>query len=321
MKKYLVVLFLIISSILCIPKVSFAEGTFQLIDFLGKFNATVGSDFSRRIDFIYSGQYSDSLGVSITGLNLESGIKLSAINYGSNGVNSILLSGVPTGAYVGDNALILVLTDKNGALLTKPFNLNIKNPTFTFTDNSVMPDIFVNSTKKVRIFKYFYDGNDKVSICFYSPSKDLQIEVANTNDSCVPSANGEISLGLFPKKVGQYTIKAYASFAGNLETRKVFTLNVVPLTANNTNLPQVKLDTITEPKEQIKVPVVPKIVPTQKTKIEEPKPLEKKEVFSTSEKQSTTTIKANSSTTNLTTKIVKKENFFVRIWKKFFSWF
>ncbi|MCX6738636.1 MAG: hypothetical protein NT098_01115 [Candidatus Parcubacteria bacterium] len=74
-------------------------------------------------------------------------------------------------------------------------------------------------------------------------------------------------------------------------------------------------------KETIKAPVVPVTAPVQKTKIEEPKPLEK-EVFSPIEKQSTTTvIKASSNTTNLTSKEIKKENFITRIWKKFFSWF
>jgi len=79
------------------------------------------------------------------------------------------------------------------------------------------------------------------------------------------------------------------------------------------------------PKAPTAPAIMPKIVPVktevQKIKIEKPKPLEK-EVFSQIEKQSTTTaIKANSSTTNLTPKVVKKETVFTRIWKKFFNWF
>jgi len=320
MKKYLVAFCFVLLSFLYIPKNSFAEGTFQILNLPSQVNAIVGSDFSTRIDFIYSGQYDGSLGVSVTGLNVESGVKLGEIKYGGNGVNSIWLTGVPANTFIGDNALTLVLTDKNGALLTKSFNLKIKNPTFVFTDNPSMSDISFNSLKKeTRVMKYSYDGNDKVSICFHSPSEDLQIEIAGTNDPCVPATNGEVSLGLFPKKVGQYTIKAYASYAGSLETRKVFTLNIVPVMANIIP-PQVKIDTI-EPKETIKASVVTVTTPVQKTKIEELKPLEK-EVFSPIEKQSSTTaIKASSSTTNLTPKEIKKENFFTRIWKKFFSWF
>lgn len=53
MKKYLGIFFLIIS-FLYIPKASFATGTFQLMHFPNQFNALVGSDFSTRIDFVYS---------------------------------------------------------------------------------------------------------------------------------------------------------------------------------------------------------------------------------------------------------------------------
>lgn len=74
---------------------------------------------------------------------------------------------------------------------------------------------------------------------------------------------------------------------------------------------------IKEPPKSINLPSIPLI---QKTKIVEPKPLEK-EIFSPTKKQSTTTVKTNSTGTTSNQKVVKKENFFTRIWKKLFSWF
>jgi hypothetical protein len=303
MKKYLVI-FVFVLSLFGAPKLAPAIGAIELMNFQDQMNGMVGSSFSVRVDFVYSGPYANSLEVSAVGLDQTTGgIKFGKINYGNDGINHIVLSGIPTSVYLGDNAFTLSITDKNGAVLTQPFRLTIKNPTFVFTDNSILPSAIVTiNGKETRKIKYSYDGNDIIYFCIDSLSTDLQIDVNGLDKRCVLVSNGEVLLGLFPYKVGKYQIQATATFAGDKISKKVFTINVVP-----------RGTTITTPKI---TPTTKKLTPTktgtvstQKTTLENQKSAE------------TNNISDNSNLGTTTNKEQQTENFFYRLLKKILSWF
>ena len=200
------------------PSSSASAGTLQLMDFPSQFVASVGSNFSAYINFIYSG--SRQLRVTITGLKLPEGVSLGSIAYDYGGVDSITLSGIPTS--IGEYNLNLVITDNNGALINQPFKFKVNG--LVFTDAS-LPDAIV-SKEYVQNLNFTYTGGTP-TINYVYPTDGLNVESVNVSGNGYDGQNKTAILRLLPYKIGQFSIKAVARMNGIEIGSKTFVLNVV----------------------------------------------------------------------------------------------
>lgn len=329
MKNILTWFFISAVSLVILPSSVMAAGSFELNDFPESFTAVAGEKFQAYINFIYSGpEY--RLGVSITGKKLPDDVKLGYIEYGANGVNSILYSGIPK--EVGDYSLNLVLTDNYGIVLTKHFVFKVSGLVFR---NDSLPNATLNKPYTANInFTYPGKSTPLLSITTFPEGVSFDFTNFNGNDGFFP-------LKLTPRKVGQFTFKTEVTVNGVSVGTKIFSLTV-----NDPNqTPPAPILLNSPPPAPDPVPASPVFVApptttaTQKStpkKIESPKPAVKKydvvnnveiETASTSHSIATSTaenIQESTSTSTIVTPFpveVKKENFFIRVWKKFLSWF
>lgn len=182
------------------PNSAIATGSFELIDFPTSFNAYLLQNFSTYINFLYSGTNKSGVGVSIIGDNVPAGISLGSVEQRPNGVNSIYYSGIPK--IIGSYPLTLILTDNDGAILTKHFSLNINGLVF---NNDLLPNATINKPYFTNI-NFYYPGIDTPSIRFYDLPDGLQFDTINSM-----GYNGSFTLRLTPRKAGQFTFNAVAS--------------------------------------------------------------------------------------------------------------
>jgi hypothetical protein len=198
----------------CLPNSTLAAGSFELVDFPETFNAVAGREFKTYINFIYSGtEY--SLGVSITGNELPHGVKLGSIEYGANGVNSILLSGTPS--EVSNYPLSLILTDNYGIMLTKRFNFNVNGLVFS---GDALPNAVINKPYSTDV-RFTYAGDKSPIIRIYDIPDSLYFDFTS-----ITASKGSFTFRLTPRKVGTYTFKADATVSGIGIGTKIFSLTV-----------------------------------------------------------------------------------------------
>lgn len=262
MKKIIYIYFSIIISFIFLlaPKVILATGTFQLIGSKNQINETVGAENPITINFVYSGNYSGQLGISVVDLNgtsgLPSDLAFGPIIQGVNGVDSVKLAGVPNAS--GNYNLNLIITDNNGALLTQPFELDINpNPIlpFVFLTN-FLPDALLNVPYS-HIINFTYTGSYPY-VKFSSQPYGLEIQPTYTETG---SGNGSVYLQFTPKKAGQFIITADGMLSGETITTKDFILNVKgPVAATPITSPVSAQPTVIDkpPVAAIKPPVVTK---------------------------------------------------------------
>ena len=218
MKKILV---LIIFVFVLSTNLVLASGTIKLINFQEKLNQTVGYSFSVPINFLYSGSHSNQLGASVISSDessLPSGVSLGSINQGTNGVNSVYLSGQPTMA--GNYSLILVITDNDGgAMITQPFSLKITQNNFTLPNAEVSKSYF----QSIPLGNY----NDE-ALASFSVWKD-GMESYDAVFSYIKSSvhNGATTVQLTPYKIGEYTLKVDIIVNNLVVNTEMFKLNVV----------------------------------------------------------------------------------------------
>ena len=189
-------------------------GSFELNDFPDSFNAVAGQEFKAYINFIYSGSRS-RLGVSITGNDLPDDVKLGYIEYGSNGVNSILFSGIPR--KVKNYPLKLVLTDNYGIVLTKNFTFNVSG--LVFKDES-FPNAVLKKPYSMNI-NFTYAGSKTPVLSVYDLPENLQFSFLNFNAS-----DGVFNLKFTPFKIGKYAFKGDAMVDGVVVGTKTFSITV-----------------------------------------------------------------------------------------------
>lgn len=208
-----------------------AAGTFQLIGFSNSVKAAVGQPYSMTINYFYSGNnYSD---LSLVGSHaLIDDLKFSPVAYGSNGFDSVVLSGTPT--VVGDYLLTLVLTDNYGALLSQPFDFNVVGDhILNITTNSI-PDGTAGLNYSAAINLNWIGGNDPTFTFFGLPRGISQQYVSNRIASN-NSGSETINLSGSPIAPGQFTI-TLSAVEGNIGTQQQFILNVHPGAITNVGL-------------------------------------------------------------------------------------
>jgi hypothetical protein len=329
MNKNIYIFLMVLFFVLISPNVIFAEGTIQLVSFQNQIKESVGSDFYVPINFIYSGSYSDQLGVSIVGTNgfatsLPPGVNLSAINHGINGVDSITLSGIPTAS--GDYPLSLIITDNNGALLTQSFDFSVAS------NNSYLPDAVVYQSYSQNVFVGY--PNDSGVVVHFSawqnnlPSGDVGIQTPIAN-----SYDGYTILRLNPYKTGKFVIEADIKINDILVNTEMFGLTVnnpvPPISTTSTTINRtvpVIVSTppvIPQPPIVIQQPVIKPVTIPQQTK----KTIVDKSVSTSTAVQNTQAQKEVTSTQNqilpqsiqLSTSTAQTEtksssNVFLKIW-------
>jgi hypothetical protein len=301
MKKYLLLSILIGSLFEITP--AFAAGTFTYLDSGTYASALVGVSYKTFINFIYSGTYYP--GVSIVGNTLPAGLGLGQIRSGANGVDSIPLTGTPTEA--GNYSFTLLLTDNNGAVLTKEVNITIESKSLYSISTDTLADVVVGKPYDQEIdFHYYgnapvpsFDGLPNGSGCYHS---DTMTDIEGTT---IPSGKGATHLYCTIQKEGHYTITFHLSLGSNqvsktfvLSTRSQFSnpttpqnTDQVPAEVTNNSPVPLKLD---KPKVEIKVkkdlkttvqipqkdPVAkPVISPANETKPNLEKPVQKKSIW------------------------------------------
>jgi len=95
-----------------------AAGSIQSVTFHSTSTVATRQPVSIPFQYIYSGDYFTS--ATIISSHFPDGMKLSSIEYGKNGFNTVYYYGTPTKA--GNYKITLLITDNNGALLTQTFS-------------------------------------------------------------------------------------------------------------------------------------------------------------------------------------------------------
>jgi hypothetical protein len=298
-----------------------AVGTIQLVNFPSSFNESIGYSFSIPINFIYSGSNSNELGVSIVGPNnslgsLPPGVTLGPIDYGTNGVDNIYLSGNPKTA--GNYPLTLFITDGNGALLNQSFNFSVSINTFT------LPNAIVNKNYYQNL-PVGYSNLDNAIVGFSAWQDGIQNSNLIIGSIRSTINNGSAVLELIPLKVGQYDIEADIIIGNdviNTETFKLVVVDSAVSAPSNTSIP-VQIINQNTPPTAIQTPIVVPIVNS---------PILKKEAT----KDKTTTNKITLPTVNIpvvqpvlntktvsnTSSIITPETVKKNPWyRKIFNWF
>lgn len=231
MKNFLTAILIICAIVSFSANTAEAAGTFQFIDFEPTMKAFYGVPFTKTINYIYSGDYYSS--VSIIGSPVPPDIFLGSINYGINGVDSIIFSGTPSLSSKAEYELSFVLTDNYGALLTQPFTFSVSND-HVQNITGTFPDITSGEPYSTIIrFDYFGQGEPAVSflgdvslskLSIYpdvrvlstdhstgSPKESIYIEFSTTMSSSLPYTAGQYSLTMYvegsPEKTFTLNIK------------------------------------------------------------------------------------------------------------------
>jgi len=227
---------------------STAPGTIQLMDFTDPYSINVGSDLTGYfVRFVYSG--SRQLGASIVG-SLPPGVILGSINYGTNGIDTVRITGTPT--KIGNYPFSLIITDNNGALIVKPLNLVVK----TLFKDATLPNATPNKPYS-QVINFYYGGSNTPRINFSTSSpSDFYLESTSVN-----GYSGVVTLKLTPFKAGQFTIKADAIINGITVDTKTFNLTVANPTVVTPATPPVVTQ---QPTNQVSNPPPIKKVITEK---------------------------------------------------------
>jgi hypothetical protein len=181
--------------LLSYPALVSAVGTIQLVDFSDQVNAIVGHRSLIPINFLYSGDFHAGLGISIKGL--PSWLEFGSIIDKGNGYNTINIIGNPEVS--GKFNLTLILTDNNGALLTRPFSLIVSPNNFN------LPNAVANQSYSQYI-PFDYTGD--LSIIFsawQNGVKNSDIEIIGSSSSLYEK---RVKLDLVAHKTGQFIIRA-----------------------------------------------------------------------------------------------------------------
>ena len=202
----------------------FATGLFTLISPQTLPPAILNLPYSENINFVYSGSaYSN---VSLIGTALPDGVKLGAVSYGINGVDSIELSGKPT--VVKDYPITLILTDNSGATLTHDYVFSVRNPDLVYSISSTtLPDAQVNEDYSTTInLIYYTDGYSNPSVSFMGLPLGINPRVilgtVNNSPTVVPMSSSTVVFSGTAKIPGHYDIKILIS-----GTNKTLSLDVI----------------------------------------------------------------------------------------------
>lgn len=204
MKKLILCLFLLSLVFFVSTKKVFAFGSFQIVTFDSSITVVTHQKVSIPIQYIYSGN--DVSRATFISSEFPDGLKLSSINYGYNGLDSLTYSGTPT--IPGEYNLKLLLTDNNGASLTEDLVLKVIDPEKIKILSVNLPDGYVGQS---------YQGDIVASyICEETPSvgrdglpEGIEI-VASFNRSdktIIKHGTTTIFFKGVPTKAGKYNIK------------------------------------------------------------------------------------------------------------------
>lgn len=216
--------------LLCIPVSVYAFGTFQFVKFDMLAQGIAGIPYTSVINFIYSGDWTPR--VSILGDTLPAGLSLGKVMIGANGVDYIKLEGTPSTPGVYN--LTLLLTDNNGATLTKDVTVTIDSgSTFKITKNNL----------PVAVVGKPFSGDITISYIGYSPDSDVGWQgemsgITMTSQTLPEASNYPYTTGIrkgqallhfsgTPLREGDYPVNVFMNFSNKESKAVTFTLKVV----------------------------------------------------------------------------------------------